>query len=67
VSSTPHHPRRGTSKRNSECQHLDTGIPLESGVGNDAILDGIRSSSTNSYGAEHLEDRSKNHGLSVGD
>lgn len=44
----PHDPRGGTSKSAGEGEHLDTGIVLESGVGNDTILDGLGGPSTDS-------------------
>jgi len=46
VSSTPHDPGGSTSEGTGECEHLDTGITSESRVGNDTVLDGIGSSST---------------------
>lgn len=41
VSSTPHHPSRGTSKGTSKGEHLNTRITLEGGEGDDSVLDGV--------------------------
>jgi hypothetical protein len=67
VAGTPHDPGRGSGKSASEGEHLHTGVPLEGGVRDNAVLDGIRSSCTDSDGAEHLEDGAEDHGLSVRD
>lgn len=67
VSSAPHDPGRGGSQGTCKGEHLNTGIALEGVVGDDAVLDGIGSTSTDSDGAKHLEDCAQDHGLAVGD
>lgn len=62
-----HDPSRSTSKGTGESQHLDTGIALECGVGDDTVFDGVGGTSTNRYGTEHLEYCTEDHGLTVGE
>lgn len=67
VACTPHDPDGSTSGRASECEELDTGIAVEGGDGNNAVLDGRGSPGTDSEGTGQFEDQAENHGLLVGD
>jgi hypothetical protein len=66
VLGAPHDPDGGTGKSAGEGEHLDTGIALEGAGRDDAVLDGISGTGTNSNGADHLENGTENHGLAVG-
>lgn len=66
VSRAPHDPGRGSGEGAGEGEHLDTGIVVEGGVGDDAVLDGLGSTGTDGDGSKHLEDGAEDHGLSVG-
>jgi len=46
VSSTPHDPGGCTSEGTGESEHLDSGVTSESRVGDNTVLDGIGSSSS---------------------
>jgi hypothetical protein len=67
VPCAPHDPDGSTSQSAGECKHLDTSIATEGRVGNNAVLDGISGTSTDSDGTDHLEDGTENHSLTVGD
>lgn len=67
VSRAPHDPGGGGGQGTGEGHHLDTGVALEGGVGNNAVLDGLGGSCADGDGAEHFEDGTEDHGLSVGD
>lgn len=66
VPCAPHDPDGGTSQSAGESKHLNTGVTLESVVGDDSVLDGIGGTGTNSDGTNHLEDGTQDHGLAVG-
>jgi len=55
-SDTYHNPHGGTSESTSECEHLNTGIVLESIGRDNAVLDCLSGTSTNGNGTDHLED-----------
>lgn len=67
VLGAPHDPGGGGSQGNGEGHHLNRSIALESCAGNDTVLDRLGSTSTDCDCTQELEDRAKNHGLSVGD
>jgi hypothetical protein len=67
VPCAPHDPDGGTGQSTGKCEHLDTSIAAEGRVGDNAVLDGISGTSTDSDGTDHLEDGTENHGLAVGD
>lgn len=67
VPRAPHDPGGGGGEGASEGKHLDAGIVVEGGVGDDAVLDGLGSAGTDGDGSEHLEYGTEYHGLSVGD
>lgn len=46
---------------------MNTGVALEGRIGNDAVLDGICCSCSDSDGSEHLEDGAEDHGLPIAD
>ena len=63
----PHDPGGGSGKGTGESEHLNTGVILEGAVGNDAVLDSIGGTSTDSDCSKELEDSTENHSLAVGD
>lgn len=63
----PHDPDGGTGESAREGKHLNTGVVPEGAGGDDAVLDGIGSTGTDSDGTDHLKDGTKDHGLAVGD
>jgi hypothetical protein len=67
VLGAPHDPEGCTSEGAGESQHLNAGVALESVGRNDAVLDGLGGTGTDSNGTHHLEDGTKDHGLAVGD
>ena len=67
VPCAPHDPNRGTGQSAGESKHLNTSVALEGITGNNTVLDGIRSTSSDSNGTHHLEDGTQDHGLTVGD
>jgi hypothetical protein len=67
VLGAPHDPDRGTSEGAGKGKHLNTGIVLEGSGGNDSVLDGFGSTSTDSDCTDHFEDSTENHSLAVRD
>lgn len=65
--SAPHDPCRGTSECTGEGEHLDSGVTLEGAWRDNAVLDGFGSTGTDGDGSQHLENSTKDHGLTVGD
>lgn len=66
VAGAPHHPNRGSSEGTGEGEHLYACITAEGRVGDDAVLDRVRSSRADQDSTEHLEDGTENHGLAIG-
>jgi hypothetical protein len=67
VAGTPHNPDGGTSRRASECEKLNRSIAVERRDGDDAVLDGRCSPSTDCEGTGDFEDQTEDHGLLVCD
>ena len=67
VAGTPHDPGSGTSRRASECEKLNGSVAVESSDGNNAVLDGRCSPSTDCEGTSDFEDQTEDHGLLVCD
>lgn len=67
VPGAPHDPNGSTGQSAGEGEHLNTSVALEGITGNNTVLDGIRSTGSDSNGTHHLEDGTQDHGLAVGD
>ena len=57
VAGTPHDPNGSTSGSASEGEKLNRGISVESGDGDDSVLDGRGGTSTHSEGTGHFKDQ----------
>lgn len=62
VTGAPHNPGGSGGEGTSESKHLDAGVALEGGRGDDAVLDGLSGSGTDSDGADGFEDGRQAHG-----
>ena len=67
VAGTPHHPDSSTGGGTGECEQLNASVAVECRDGNNAVLDGRCSSSTDCEGTSDFEDQTKDHSLLVGD